>query len=324
MIRFVRLIDVQPNPFQPRQAIDPNSVTDLAANILASYSVSPDTFGLLQVPRARQVENGVQLAFGHRRLAAFWTLSQSGHREYDQFPVELADMTDADMAIAAWSENTERLDINPMEEARLLHRMMDEFGWSYSETARRVGMNRATFSNIIRLNRLPADVQDMVASGQIPRARAITLVALVDSVNEAELHKLANAGAKAGNSAWNRELDQAHARTERGTELTTMVIEPAAAALASALQADDPGAWLVVARAIDGKIEGIDSAQALAQLIIDRATIRARTTHDGRKRVNAMFELAGLDTPWNAAATAKVSEFLAWRQKRTSGRRRSA
>lgn len=318
---FFPLGVIAPNPFQPRQTIDPAGIADLAANILATRAAAPDTLGLLQTPRGRRHGDGVQLAFGHRRLAAFQLLASQGHTEYGQFPVDVADLTDADMAVTAWSENMARLDLNPMERVRYIHLIMDEFGWTQTETAKRLGVVFATLSNILRLLKLPADVQELLESGQLSQARALDIVSFVGRMDDDQINDMAKAGTKASDNKWQRTLNDAHAHTERGAEITVSVIEPAAAALANALQADNSAAWLILARSIDAKTDGVDSAYALAQLVIGRAVVRAARVHDARQRVNRLFEAAGLETPWNAAATARVTEFLAWKKKRA---RRSA
>jgi len=315
MIQFFSLSQIQPNPFQPREEMDPMALAELAVDILARRPQVPSTLGLLQTPRARQHGSGIQLAYGHRRLAAFQLLLAQGHQEYGQFPVELAVFTDVDMATIAWSENTAREDINLMEEARFIRRLMDEFGWTIRQASEQLAMPSGTLNNTIRLTRLPEDIQAMVASGQIGRNRAIELVGLIDQVSPDELRRLVQSATQQDGRRWQTHVNQVRRATETGVNLVDTVIEPATRALADALRSDDPGAWLVVARAIDRKLEDVDGAGALARLIIERATLRSVSLHDGRKRVNDMFANAGLETPWNAAALAKVTEFVAWRKK---------
>lgn len=323
-IEFFDLGQIDPNPFQPRETMDPAGIAELAANILATRASAPDTLGLLQTPRGRRHGAGIQLAYGHRRLAAFRYLVSQGHADYVGFPVELADLSDADMAITAWSENAVREDINPMEEAHFVRRLIDEFGWTIKQAGARLGVHHSTLSNVIRLTRLPEDVQRLVASGQIVRSRAIELVGLVDKLPADELGRLAQSAAKQGERGWIKHANQARRATETGGNLVDTVIEPAARALAHALRQDEPGAWLILARAIDRQAEDVDGAESLARLVIERAILRAMSLHDGRKRVNTMFADVGLETPWNAAATEKVTEFLAWRKKHTASKRRTA
>lgn len=313
---FFPLGVIAPNPFQPRQTIDPAGVAELAANILATRAAAPESFGLLQLPRARRHGPGIQLAYGHRRLEAFRLLAGQGHTDYQQFPVELVTLSDADMAITAWSENAVRQDINPMEEARFVRRLIDEFGWTIKTTAQALGVPFGTLSNTIRLTTLPNDIQDMVAAGQIATARALGLVALVDQVGEDELRRLALTAGKASHRAFQQQINHARRTTATGVDLVATVIEPAAHVLTNALAADEPGAWLVVARAIDPKAADVDSPAGLALLVIEKMALRAPSTRDARKRVNQSFGDAGLETPWNEAAMAKVSQFLAWQKKK--------
>lgn len=311
---FFPLGVIAPNPFQSRETMDPDSIAELATNILATRQAAPETLGLLHTPRARRHGKGVQLAYGHRRLAAFRYLVSQGHSDYLKFPVELAELSDADMAIVAWSENTARADINPMEESRFVQRLVNEFGWTLNQAAAKLGIPRGTLSNIVRLTDLPVAVQKLIAAGDISRSRGRDLADLISKVSEAELCKLARAGTRQNLRTWKATLRQVHAETPMGIDLTDSVIEPAAQVLADALRSDEPGAWLIVARAIDIKANA-DGAADLARLVVDRAAGRARSTHDGKKRINALYEPAGLVPPWNAQATARVDEFVAWRKK---------
>lgn len=313
-VQFVPLESIFPNPFQPRQHVTPESVVDLAANILAARSVLSETLGLLQVPRARQTDKGIQLAFGHRRLAAFWNLYREGNQEYGQFPVELTDMTDSDMAVAAWSENVQRLDINPMEEARFLRRIVDEFGWTLDQASKNLSVPFSSLSNTIRLVKLPMTVQELITTGVLARERCMDLASMVDKVNDDVILRIARQGPKQNYRAWKDTVRQIHAETADGLVLSESVIEPAAQVLADALRAGEPGAWHIIAYAIDIKAD-VDDATDLARMIIRRAAGRARSVHEGKKRINKLYGAAGLVPPWNAQVTARVDEFVAWRKK---------
>lgn len=320
-IEFFDLGQIAPNPFQPRETLDPAGIAELAANILATRASAPDTLGLLQTPRGRRRDACVQLAYGHRRLAAFRLLVSQGHAGYATFPVELAELSDADMAVVAWSENAVRSDINPMEEAHFIRRLVDEFGWTLQQAADRLGMSRSILSNVCRLVNLPQDVQDMVANGEIARSRGIELCGLLDRIGPDEISRLAHTGKNQDLRTWHKHTLHAHADTTVGLDVAESVIEPAARVLADALQADEPGAWLIVARAIDPKGDDASSAGDLARIVIERVAGRSRSIHDGKRRINTLYEAAGLETPWNAAALAKVTQFLSWKQKhkRTRG-----
>lgn len=320
MIEFVSLDRIDPNPFQPREEMDPAALAELAADILARRAQVPETMGLLQTPRARRHRSRIQLAYGHRRLAAFQLLREQGHREYSELPVELAEFSDVDMATIAWSENTAREDINLIEEAHFIRRLIDEFGWSLKDAGKHLGIAFGTISNIVRLTRLPEDIQQMVARGQIPQSRAYELVSLLERVSPDELRQLVQSAAQQNSRGWKKHVKEARQATETGVDLAVTVVEPAARALAEGLRQDEPGAWLIVARAIDSKVEDVDGAEALARLIVERATLKSITSHNGRKRVNEMFTNAGLETPWNAAALGKVTQFLTWQQKKKRAR----
>ena len=313
-MEFIELGLVGANPFQPRTTMEPAGIAALAANILASAEACPETHGLLSVPRGRRVDGAVQLAFGHRRLAAFRLLAADGHPEYLQFPLEIAPLSDAEMAVIAWAENSIREDVNVMEEARFLHRIMDEFGWTHTETARRLGMARGTLSNTIRLMNLPAKIQEIISQGEISRARALALCSMKEHLDEAGLKQLAKDAQRLTAGSFERRIRELRQASETGTEVLLQVIRPAAQTLAEALRHDQPGAWGIVAREID-RHAAVESADDLARLVMQRTAQMARSPGDGRKRVNALFDPAGLTPPWNARATAMVSEFVAWRKK---------
>ena len=316
VIEFVELGQVGPNPFQPRTTMEPAGVEVLAANILASAGSCPETLGMLQVPRGRRADDGrVQLAYGHRRLAAFRLLAGGGHSQYGRFPLELATLSDAEMAVIAWSENAVREDVSPMEEARFLRRIIDEFGWTGGQAAARLGMSVGTLSNTLRLVNLPAEIQEMVGDGAIPRARALALCSMMEHVDDAQLKRLADDAQWLASRAFKRRVMELRQEGVAGAEVLAQVVEPAAQVLAQALRDDQPGAWGIVARAIDLHAEAA-SADDLARLVIERAAQMARSASDGRKRINALYEPAGLVPPWNARATAMVSEFMAWRKQR--------
>lgn len=121
----IQLIDpqrIKPNPYQPRAAMDPGKLDELAASILKH--------GLLQPPRVRAVNGGYELAFGHRRFAA-WVQAKPG----EFFPAMVQAITDREMFEVALSENDDREALNPVERARALQRYIAEFGVSQAEAA---------------------------------------------------------------------------------------------------------------------------------------------------------------------------------------------
>lgn len=203
---YVAIDLVDDNPWQPRQTLDPERLRELRDSIVQLRERRPQTFGLLQVPGGRLVavdgsagmyeieastvetedisaylrENGlrVQLAFGHRRAAAIRGLAVDWPDRWGVLPVELGVFGDQEMAIAAWTENKDREDIRPMEEARAIQKMIEDFRWTQQQAAEKLGLNRATVANKLRLMRLPAEAQQALDAGTLSERAAIALIPL--------------------------------------------------------------------------------------------------------------------------------------------------
>ena len=319
-IEFFDLGQIAPNPFQPRRTIDEAGIAELAANILEMRHITPELLGLLHAPRGRRHGDVVQLVYGHRRLAAFQYLASQNHSDYLAFPIELIDLADTDMAILAWSENSARADINLVDQARFLRRIIDDFGWSLDEASKRLGMAFSTLSCTIRVINLPVPVQDLIVTGALSRERCMDLASMLGRVKDETLCHLADEATKQNYRRWRDTVRSVHAETPAGMSLHEKVIIPAVQILIDALSDGEPGAYHVVACSIDKKLD-IHNAEDLAKVVIDRLVGRSRSISEGKRRVIALFEQAGLDTPWSATAISKASEFLAWKQKKQRNRR---
>jgi ParB-like chromosome segregation protein Spo0J len=205
----VPLERIQPNPWQTRQVLDEIHVRDLAADIASRKASRRETLGLLQVPAGRLVdadgqplsldgseqalsrrihEDGyrVQLAYGHSRAEAFRLLAQgdgegfAADPDYGSLPLEIVAFDDEEMATAAWTENATRKDLTPIEEARAIHHMMESFSWTQGQVAKRLGLNRSTVANKLRLLRLPDPVQEAVLKREITERQAVALIPVLD------------------------------------------------------------------------------------------------------------------------------------------------
>lgn len=222
---YIPLSQIDPNPWQPRQAMDPDKIKELAESIKSYAETRSQTKGLLQLPAGRVIlpedphlhliyagditfalSKGcrVQLAFGHRRKAAFELLG------YPDLPVELADYTDEEMATMAWTENNDRDDLTAIDRAKFVQRLMADFQLTQEKAAQKLNMSRPAVSNLLRLLDLPADQQALVQEGKIsPRAAdaLLQLQALPQALQEqAEKHswnevKPSSIIAAAGNGA---------------------------------------------------------------------------------------------------------------------------
>lgn len=158
----VDLIDS--NPFQPRQDNSPEALEELAADISRN--------GLIHPPVARAVNGRYQLACGHRRVAACRALG------WQVIPVDIRNLSDQDMALMAWSENESRRDLNPLERAEAIRRMMETFGWTQEQAGQHLGLARSTIANILRLLDLRPEVQEALRAGRISERQALALAPL--------------------------------------------------------------------------------------------------------------------------------------------------
>lgn len=173
-IENISLANIRPNPWGPERPEDPEGIEELAQSIV--------TYGLLHEPLGRRDGNGiVELACGHRRLAAFKLLQERGHEEYKTIPVSIREYTDQQMADIALQENQARRDIDAINEARYFRRYLAEFksaGVTQKVLAQRVGISQPELANRLRLLELPPEIQDLVIAREItPRhARALLTV----------------------------------------------------------------------------------------------------------------------------------------------------
>jgi ParB family chromosome partitioning protein len=156
---------LQPGKYQPRTRMDPGSLEDLAASIKAQ--------GLIQPISVRPVGAGrYEIIAGERR----WRAAQiAGLAEV---PVLIRDIPDEAVLAMSLIENIQREDLNPLEEAAGLQRLIDEFGMTHQQAADAVGRSRSAASNLLRLLQLAKPAQDMLMAGDIEMGHARALLAL--------------------------------------------------------------------------------------------------------------------------------------------------
>jgi ParB family chromosome partitioning protein len=160
----VEVDSIVPNPRQPRQAIDPQALEDLAASIREQ--------GLVQPLVVTESEGGYQLLVGERR----WRASKLAG--LDVVPVVVRDVTPQQMVELALVENLQREDLNPLETASAYQQLVEEFGMTQQQVADKVGKNRATVTNTLRLLKLPAKVKEALLQGQITEGHARAMLRL--------------------------------------------------------------------------------------------------------------------------------------------------
>ena len=167
-------IDV--NPRQPRKTFDPGSLDELARSLKAT--------GMIQPVVVRRAPGGRwQLIAGERRWRA---AAQAG---LEQIPAVVREATDVESLELALVENLLREDLNPLEEAEAYQRILTEFGWTQEDVAQRVGKDRSTIANSLRLLRLPAVIQDDLRAGRLTMGHARALLSLTDSGQQLKLRE---------------------------------------------------------------------------------------------------------------------------------------
>ena len=164
---------VTPNPRQPRQVFDEEALDELVASI--------QEVGLLQPVVVREVGRGrFELVMGERR----WRASQRAGLTL--IPAIVRATADDDLLRDALMENLHRSQLNPLEEAAAYQQMLDDFGATHEELARRIGRSRPHISNTLRLLNLSSGVQRRVAAGVLSAGHARALLSLDDA--EAQDH----------------------------------------------------------------------------------------------------------------------------------------
>ncbi len=169
----IPLTQISPNPYQPRRSFNEASIEELARSVREHGIVQP-----LVVTRAG--ENRYKLIAGERRFRA---AQKAGLSSVPAVIKEIAQEGDA-LQIAL-IENIQREDLNPMEEAMAYHQLHEEFGLTQEEISRRVGKERSTVANFLRLIKLPEPVKKLLASGQLSMGHARALLA-IDSAKKQE------------------------------------------------------------------------------------------------------------------------------------------
>ncbi|SDZ77451.1 chromosome partitioning protein, ParB family [Thiothrix caldifontis] len=156
---------IRPGQYQPRTRMDPDALQELADSIKAQ--------GLVQPVVVRKLGGGeYELIAGERR----WRAAQlAGLHE---IPSVVRDIPDQSAAAMSLIENIQREDLNALEEATALRRLIDEFGLTHQQTAEAVGRSRAAVTNLLRLLELQPETKALVDAGQLEMGHARALLAL--------------------------------------------------------------------------------------------------------------------------------------------------
>lgn len=163
-VRKVPLSEVVPSPLQPRKEFATEQLSELMNSI--------QEHGIIQPLIVRLVNGKHELIAGERRFRASRELGLS------EVPVIVRTATDKDVLEMALIENLQRENLNPLEEAQAYARLSKEFGLRQEDIAQRVGKNRATVANAIRLLELPSTVQGYLRDGKLSTGHAKVLLSL--------------------------------------------------------------------------------------------------------------------------------------------------
>lgn len=164
-LHFLGIEFLKPGKYQPRKDMSPDALEELASSIRAQ--------GVIQPIIVRQVaEHRYEIIAGERR----WRASQIAG--LDSVPCLVKEVPDEAAVAIALIENIQREDLNAMEEAQALERLMNEFELTHQEVATAVGKSRTTVTNLLRLNNLHEDVKILLEHGDIEMGHARALLAL--------------------------------------------------------------------------------------------------------------------------------------------------
>ncbi len=197
---------IQRGRYQPRRHFDPDALQELADSITAH--------GMVQPVVVRSAGDGYELIAGERR----WRAAQiAGLHE---LPAVVRDLDEQTAAAVSLIENIQREDLNPLEEARAIARLVEEFGLTHQQVAAQVGRSRAAVSNLLRLQELDEAVKERVEVGSLEMGHARALLGLQGERQRAIAKQVAESGltVRATEELVRRELEGAPTSTPQRSE----------------------------------------------------------------------------------------------------------
>lgn len=200
-IQDLAITEIRNNPYQPRSVFKVDELKSLADSIREQGVLQP-------VLVVKGKSGGYELVSGERRLRAAQQLG------WQRIPAIIkASATPQEMAEWAIIENVQRDDLNPLEEARAYRRLVDEFSLTQEDVAKKVGRERSTVANSLRLLKLPAEVQGLLEKGELQMGHARALLA-VDSPDAQKA-----LGSRAAREGWSvRTVEQAASQRGNGSK----------------------------------------------------------------------------------------------------------
>ncbi len=165
--------EIVPNRAQPRKQFDESKLQELAQSIKAN--------GILEPLIVRRVDQGYELIVGERR----WRAAQKAGLK--EVPVLVKEVEGADALEISLIENLQREDLNPIEEAEAFKRLSEEFNVSQEELGKRLGKDRTTVANALRLLKLPVEIKDQLIQNRITAGHARAILSLETKEKQKEL-----------------------------------------------------------------------------------------------------------------------------------------
>jgi ParB family chromosome partitioning protein len=162
--------EIHPSPWQPRRLLADDAIEELAQSIREK--------GILQPLVVRKSGEGYEIIVGERR----WRAAQRAG--LTKVPILIREATDQEVIELALIENLQREDLNPLEEAEAYQRLIAEFAYTQEVLAQRIGKDRSSVANTLRLLKLPGEVKDALERNKISMGHARALLALRNEVEQ--------------------------------------------------------------------------------------------------------------------------------------------
>lgn len=214
-IRRLPLEYIQRGRYQPRRDFDPEALRELADSIRAQGVIQPIVVRPLAEPGATGAR--YEIIAGERR----WRASQQAGLA--EIPVVVREVDERTALAIALIENIQRADLNPLEEAGALERLITEFDLTHQDVAEAVGKSRATVSNLLRLLELNADVKELVAQSRLEMGHARALLGLKGEIQSRTAHQVVAAGLSV------RETERLVRRLQQTDEPSRATAKPSSA-----------------------------------------------------------------------------------------------
>ncbi len=174
IVRFVKIAEIQENTLQPRTDYDEEKLSELIASIKEK--------GVLQPILVRENgSGGFEVIAGERRLRAARALN------LEQIPVIIKKVSDHEALVLALVENIQRQELNPIEEAQAFKKLIEDFQFTQDAVAQSVGKNRSTITNVLRLLKLPEEIQKSIFEGVLSEGHARALLGVENLAEQRDL-----------------------------------------------------------------------------------------------------------------------------------------